>query len=114
MTAVPIVMRADGTFRGTLCAESGGGSQVVAQAWLDLGCTWGSAQFRATALGANAAVLATWPEKTPPGTLARIPNNGTVPGIVLPPGTQMVTVEGKVDDPNAGTIPAATVMSKAR
>lgn len=111
MAPIPILVKPDGTFRATTCAESGGGSQVVAQAWLDLGTTWGGASFRATVLGNTGQVLATWP--TTPG-LGHVANNGTVTGIALPAGTCMVTVEGKVDDPNAGTIPAASVVSKAR
>jgi len=111
VTAVPITVRPDGTFRGTLVTESGGNSQVVAQAWLDMGSTWGGCGMRATALGNNGNVLAVWP---PTPGLGTIPNNATVMGVVLPPGTCMVTVEGKVADPNAGTIPAASVVSKTR
>lgn len=111
VTAIPITVRPDGTFRGTLVTESGGPSQVVAQAWLDMGSTWGGSSMRATALGNNGNVLAVWP---PTPGLGTIPNNATVMGVVLPPGTCMVTVEGKVADPNAGTIPAASVVSKTR
>ena len=114
MMSIPIDVQPDGSFRATVCAESGGPSQVVAQAWIDLGSTWGGSSFRVTCLAPTGAVLAVWPANSPAGQLGRVPNNTSVPGIALPPGTTLVTVEGKVDDPHAGTVPAASVASKPR
>ncbi len=115
MTAVPINVLPDGTFHETVMAESGGGSQVVAQAWLDIGSTWGTSLFRITGIGSY-GVVPLWPAKTPPGQLASVPNNGYVAGIVLPAGTNMVTIEGKVANPKASpaTRPAASVASLPR
>ncbi|WP_435694002.1 hypothetical protein, partial [Streptosporangium nondiastaticum] len=57
---IPISVQPDGTFRATLMCESGGGSQVVAQAWLDIGSTWGASGFRVTALS-PAAITCLYP-----------------------------------------------------
>ena len=100
MTAIPLSVQPDGTFRAAVMAETGSASEVVAKAWITVGSTWGDTQFVVTALDANGQVM-------PGQQKGTVGNNqrGVTP---LPDGCVMATIEGRA---TTGAVPAAALIN---
>jgi hypothetical protein len=103
VTAIPIKVEADGSFKELVMAECGDVSGVVKQAWITAGAAWGAtAEFTVTALDDSGKVLGQqkkWTAANNRRGWCELPNN-----------TVMATIEGKTTGPKI----AAALVSKAK
>lgn len=102
VSAIPITVGADNKFRATAMAEGPGVSQVVADAWVTIGSTWGASSWTITALDATGA-----PVDQRKFALAN--NRSDVYDV--PDKCKMLTLEGTAD---AGALLAAALVVKAK